>query len=101
MSRNTAPTLLPYYAYDQTADLWRFKGKPTPKSLNELLFLQTEAQQPQTEQTTDRTEDKHTYLKQAKVIVRDCLAGKYTRQTQPFNKEFNDIKRFVLAEDLV
>ncbi|MGB0784108.1 MAG: aminotransferase class V-fold PLP-dependent enzyme, partial [Marinomonas sp.] len=95
-------TLLPYYAYDQTADLWRFQGQTnTPKSLNELLFLQTEAQQPQTEQTTDRTEDKHTYLKQAKVIVRDCLAGKYTRQTQPFSKEFNDIKRFVLAEDLV
>lgn len=95
-------TLLPYYAYDQTSDLWRFQGQSnTPKSLNELLFSQTETQQPQTEQTTDRTEDKNTYLKQAEEIIKDCLAGKYTSQPQPFNKEFNDIKRFVLAEDFV
>lgn len=95
-------TLLPYYAYDQTSDLWRFQGQSnTPKSLNELLFSQTETQQPQTEQTIDRTEDKNTYLKQAEEIIKDCLAGKYTSQPQPFNKEFNDIKRFVLAEDFV
>lgn len=95
-------TLLPYYAYDKTSDLWRFQGQSnTPKSLNELLFSQTKTQQPQTEQKTDRTEDKNTYLKQAEEIIKDCMAGKYTEQPQPFNKEFSDIKRFVLAEDFV
>ncbi|WP_409419219.1 aminotransferase class V-fold PLP-dependent enzyme [Marinomonas sp. RS-M-Aa-14] len=90
--------LLPYYAYDQTADLWRFQGQSnTPKSLADLLW-----QQPSTaEHNASSTEDRRTYLTQAEAIVRSCLAGKYTPQPQPFNKEFNDIKRFVLAEDIV
>ncbi|NLQ16877.1 aminotransferase class V-fold PLP-dependent enzyme [Marinomonas sp. M1K-6] len=94
--------ILPYYAYDQTSDLWRFQGKSTtPKSLNELLFSQTKVQQPTAEHSPNTTEDRSTYLAQAEEIVQSCLAGKYTPQSQPFNKEFNDIKRFVLAEDLV
>jgi selenocysteine lyase/cysteine desulfurase len=90
-------TLLPYYAYDQGSDLWRFQGKSsTPKSLNDLLW-----QPLKVEQKTSQTEDKNTYLAHAEEIVKDCLTGKYDLQTQAFNKEFNDIKRFVLAEDLV
>ena len=95
-------TLLPYYAYDQTSDLWRFQGQSnTPKSLNELLFSQTKVQQPTAEHSTSSTEDRDTYLTKAKEIVKDCMAGKYTAQPQPFDKEFSDIKRFVLAEDFV
>lgn len=90
-------TLLPYYAYDQGSDLWRFQGKSsTPKSLNDLLW-----QPLKVEQKTSQTEDKNTYLSHAEEIVKDCLTGKYDLQTQAFNKEFNDIKRFVLAEDFV
>jgi hypothetical protein len=90
-------TLLPYYAYDQGSDLWRFQGKSsTPKSLNDLLW-----QLPKVEQKTSQPEDKSVYLTQAEDIVKQCLEGLYTPQEQPFNKEFNDIKRFVLAEDLV
>jgi selenocysteine lyase/cysteine desulfurase len=90
-------TLLPYYAYEQSSDLWRFQGQSnTPKSLADLLW-----QQPTAEHTPSTTEDRSTYLAQAEEIVQSCLAGKYTPQSQPFNKEFNDIKRFVLAEDLV
>ena len=95
-------TLLPYYAYDQGTDLWRFQGKSTKaKSLNELLLLQTKVQQPKAEPKPSETEDRNAYMANAEQIVKDCLAGKYTPQSQPFNKEFNDIKRFVLAEDLV
>jgi selenocysteine lyase/cysteine desulfurase len=90
-------TLLPYYAYNQGSDLWRFQGKSsTPKSLNDLLW-----QPLKVEQKTSQTEDKNTYLSHAEEIVKDCLTGKYDLQTQAFNKEFNDIKRFVLAEDFV
>jgi selenocysteine lyase/cysteine desulfurase len=90
-------TLLPYYAYDHSSDLWRFQGKSsTPKSLHDLLW-----QPPKVEQKTSQTEDKNTYLAHAEEIVKDCLTGKYDLQAQAFNKEFNDIKRFVLAEDLV
>jgi selenocysteine lyase/cysteine desulfurase len=90
-------TLLPYYAYDQGSDLWRFQGKSsTPKSLNDLLW-----QPPKVELKTSQPEDKSVYLTQAEDIVKQCLEGLYTPQEQPFNKEFNDIKRFVLAEDLV
>ena len=90
-------TLLPYYAYDQGSDLWRFQGKSsTPKSLNDLLW-----QPPKVEQKTSQSEDKSVYLTQAEDIVKQCLEGLYTPQEQPFNKEFNDIKRFFLAEDLV
>ena len=77
------------------------KHGTTPKSLAELLFSQTKVQQPTTEHTPSTKEDRRTYLAQAEEIVQSCLAGKYTPQLQPFNKEFNDIKRFVLAEDLV
>ncbi|PJE54857.1 aminotransferase class V-fold PLP-dependent enzyme [Marinomonas sp. BSi20584] len=95
-------TLLPYYAYDQGTDLWRFQGESTKaKSLNELLLLQPKVQHPKAEPKPSQTEDRNTYLTRAEEIVKDCLAGKYTPQSQPFNKEFNDIKRFVLAEDLV
>ncbi|WP_111638233.1 aminotransferase class V-fold PLP-dependent enzyme [Marinomonas shanghaiensis] len=90
-------TLLPYYAYDQGADLWRFQGtSTTPKSLNDLLWQPLKIA-PQ----TSLAGDKNNYLAQAEDIVKNCLAGKYKRQAQPFNKEYNDIKRFVLAEDLV
>ena len=87
--------LLPYYAYDQKSDLWRFQGQSvTPKSLNDLLWAApSKAAKP-------KPEDKMAYLIAAEAIVNDCLAGKYQPQKQPFNTEFNDIKRFVLATDL-
>ena len=89
--------LLPYYAYDQTADLWRFQGQSnTPKSLADLLW-----QASTVEHNASSTEDRRTYITQAEAIVQSCLSGKYSPQPQPFNKEFNDIKRFVLAEDIV
>ncbi|NVK72347.1 MAG: aminotransferase class V-fold PLP-dependent enzyme [Oceanospirillaceae bacterium] len=89
-------TLLPYYAYDQKSDLWRFQGQSvTPKSLNDLLWTA-----PIKETKLSPVEGKMAYLIAAEATVKDCLAGKYQPQTQPFNTEFSDIKRFVLATDL-
>ncbi len=85
--------LLPYYAYDQKTDLWRFQGeKSVPKSLADLLW------QPLTTQLSVAT-DKQEYFEQALTVVNDCKAGYYAIQPQPFNDEFTDIKRFVLAQD--
>jgi hypothetical protein len=90
-------TILPYYAYDQASDLWRFQGKSTtPMSLNSLLWRSSN-----TEYTQKQTDKKSTYLSQADTIITHCKTGKYTPQAQPFNREFDDIKHFVLAEDIV
>lgn len=90
-------TILPYYAYDQASDLWRFQGKSTtPMSLNSLLWRSSN-----TEYTQKQTDKESTYLSQADTIITHCKTGKYTPQTQPFNREFDDIKHFVLAEDIV
>ncbi|MFD1381985.1 aminotransferase class V-fold PLP-dependent enzyme [Rhodanobacter aciditrophus] len=85
--------LLPYYAYDQKTDLWRFQGeKSVPKSLADLLW------QPLTTRLNVVT-DKQEYFDQALTVLSDCKAGHYAKQPQPFNEEFTDIKRFVLAQD--
>lgn len=90
-------TILPFYAYDQTSDLWQFQGKSTtPMSLSSLLWRPST-----TEYAQKQTDDKNTYLSQANTIIMHCKTGKYTPQTQPFNKAFDDIKYFVLAEDIV
>ena len=90
-------TLLPYYAYDQNTDLWRFQGRDsTPVALSSLLW-----KAPNTDETASFTEKKEDYFAQAMNAVEDCRAGKYNRQEQPFNNKFSDIKRFVLAQDYV
>ena len=84
--------LLPYYAYDQSTDLWRFQGeKTTPKSLSELFSSP--------EENKTNIEGKNHYIAHALEIVKACKAGKYQPQTQPFNSDFDDLKTFVLAQD--
>ncbi len=88
-------TLLPYYAYNQTTDLWCFQGTySTPMSLSSLLW-----KTPDTEKEVSLLEQKEDYFTQALDIVKSCKAGKYCLQKQPFNDEFRDIKTFVLAQD--
>lgn len=88
-----ALAILPYYAYDQSADLWRFQGESIKaKALEELLWSQSSAPMP--------NDNKTLYLYKALKIVQDCKDGKYLQQEQPFNMLFNDIRDFVLVRDL-
>ncbi|MBR7889812.1 aminotransferase class V-fold PLP-dependent enzyme [Marinomonas sp. A79] len=89
-------TLLPFYAYEQSTDLWRFQGQSVqPKPLDTLLFRSAD-----TEFTQQKIVAKSTYLEQASELVKRCLAGEFIDQNQPFNDAFSDIKHFVLAQDL-
>lgn len=97
-------TILPYYAYDQGADLWHFQGKTTvPKALSDLLWQSLK--QPENtlnNQAENKKEsDKSLYLKEALDIVQQCKSGQFSIQEQPFNTSFSDLKRFVLAQDLL
>ncbi|SBS35740.1 putative cysteine desulfurase [Marinomonas spartinae] len=101
-------TLLPYYAYLPESDLWRFQGKEatTTKPLNTLLSstLSTVPQEssPQTS-TINKKQDwmnRSSYFAAALDIVSDCQSGHYVRQKQAFNKQYKDIKTFVLVDDL-
>ncbi|RDL44400.1 aminotransferase [Marinomonas piezotolerans] len=88
--------LLPFYAYDNQNDLWRFQGhSQAPKALDNLLWQANSAPLPQV-----HSQERNQYLKQAQSIVSDCKNGRYAVQPQPFNTMFSDIKRFVLASDL-
>lgn len=89
-------TLLPFYAYDQSTDLWRFQAKSTqPIALNTLLFGSAA-----TGLNSQKPVDKSTYLDQANALVMRCLEGEFIKQDQPFNNAFADIKHFVLAQDI-
>ncbi|TYL48394.1 aminotransferase class V-fold PLP-dependent enzyme [Marinomonas sp. IMCC 4694] len=90
-------TLLPFYAYDQSTDLWRFQAKSTqPIALNTLLFGSVVAGL-----HSPKPVDKSIYFDQANTLVKRCLEGKFIRQDQPFDNAFADIKHFVLAQDIV
>lgn len=96
-------TILPYYAYDQSADLWHFQGKTSsPKALSDLLWQPL----PHSHNTLNqRAENKkadlrRTYLEEALTIVQQCRTGQFSIQEQPFNESFNDLKHFVLVQDL-
>jgi len=89
-------TILPYYAYDQISDLWRFQGESSiPTALNALLWQNTA-----TNQNPCDLDDKSTYFAKAEAVVKGCLAGQFTPQAQPFNREFDDIKHFILCQDV-
>ncbi|ETX11294.1 aminotransferase [Marinomonas ushuaiensis DSM 15871] len=105
--------LLPFYAYDQSTDLWRFQGNsPTPMSLTNLLWKSLDEKNSNKSDNLDnnnlensdlesqRLDSKNAYLAEALKIVHRCQEGQYTIQKQPFNTEFNDLKRFVLVQDL-
>lgn len=95
-------TLLPFYAYDQSTDLWRFQGSNTvPMTLSDLLWKSLEDDEKVESLGSKSLENKSVYLTQALDIVRHCQEGQYTIQKQPFNTEFNDLKRFVLVQDLL
>ncbi|MBJ7537426.1 aminotransferase class V-fold PLP-dependent enzyme [Marinomonas transparens] len=88
-------TILPYYAYDQTADLWRFQGKSTtPMLLSDAFKFQ-----PIAESVQSIAEARNTYLLIAHDIVQGCHSGHYKKQPQPFDHSFNDIKCFVLSQE--
>ncbi|MEP3351181.1 MAG: aminotransferase class V-fold PLP-dependent enzyme [Marinomonas sp.] len=97
-------TILPYYAYDQGADLWHFQGKTTlPRALSDLLWQSLkQSDPPLNNQAENKKEsDKSLYLKEALDIVQQCKSGQFSIQEQPFNASFIDLKRFVLAKDLL
>lgn len=94
-----ALTILPFYAYDQNADLWHFQGKSSVSmSLCDLLWRPFEEKNNVKNNSLD---SKNTYLAQALKVVHDCQEGQYNIQKQPFNMAFNDLKRFVLVQDLL
>lgn len=97
-------TILPYYAYDQGADLWHFQGKTTaPKALSDLLWQSLkQSENTLNNQAENKKEsDKSLYLKEALDIVQQCKSGQFSIQEQPFNTNFNDLKCFVLVQDLL
>lgn len=90
-------TLLPYYAYDQNTDLWRFQAQSIPSnSLSNLLFGSS-----QSSANNPPLVAKSTYLKYADELINRCHKGEFIKQTQPFNEAFRDIKHFVLVQDMV
>ncbi len=104
-------TILPYYAYDQNLDVWRFQNRATtPLSLDSIMKIQPAQgvrvqnvlpQDQDIDQDIDiDIEEQENYFHQAKSIVKKCLDGEYELQQQPFNATYNDIKDFVLVQDL-
>jgi len=93
--------ILPFYAYDQSTDLWRFQGSSsTPMLLTDLLRKSLDEDGKAQGLNNNNIESRNTYLTQAIDIIRCCQEGQYAIQKQPFNIEFNDLKRFVLVQDL-
>lgn len=86
--------LLPYYAYDRDKDLWHFQGQSSVSiPLNSILV----SEQPFPFSSHLKKAD---YIAIAFGIAKACRRGEYQRQKQPFNEAYNDIRDFVLAQDL-
>lgn len=95
-------TLLPFYAYDNTKDLWRFQNQSQHTlSLNGLF--QAPSGQGKTLTNTEHTEFQR-YLKEAEQLVATCQNTQnpqYSWQQQEFNDDFAVLRDFVLVQDLV
>ncbi|MEO9273331.1 aminotransferase class V-fold PLP-dependent enzyme [Marinomonas sp. 5E14-1] len=97
-------TILPYYAYDQGADLWHFQGETTyPKALSDLLCqsLKQSENTLHNQAENKKESNRSLYFKEALKTVQQCKSGHFSIQEQPFNTSFSDLKRFVLAQDLL
>lgn len=89
--------LLPYYAYDSKADLWHFQGQShQPLALVELFNLPKAV-------TSEKplAPAKDAYFALAEDVVNACRNGQYALQKQAFQMQFNDIRDFVLAQDIL
>ncbi|BFM51235.1 aminotransferase class V-fold PLP-dependent enzyme [Marinomonas sp. THO17] len=99
-------TFLPFYAYDQQKDLWRFQGqKEHAMSLEDLLKWDTLESTAKTEAITQPSihDCYEAYLKQADNLAKVLQNPQQTDhvwQAQPFNQAFDSLRDFVLAEDL-
>ena len=89
-------TLLPYYAYDQTTDLWNFQKNTIPcLTLENIANFKTD----QKDKTPERLLN-NTYFEDAKKIIKNCHNKVYDIQSQPFQTQYNDIRDFVLVQDI-
>ena len=89
-------TLLPYYAYDQTTDLWNFQKNTIPRlTLENIANFKTN----QKDKTPERLLN-NTYFEDAKKIIKNCHNKVYDIQSQPFQTQYNDIRDFVLVQDI-
>ena len=90
-------TLLPFYAYDNANDLWRFQNKSV-KCLNledlfDLSWTHKKAE-------ASKPVNKEDYFLAAKKVIDHCQNLTYKPQLQAFQEEYNDIRDFVLVQDL-
>ncbi|REG81313.1 aminotransferase class V-fold PLP-dependent enzyme [Marinomonas pollencensis] len=89
-------TLLPFYAYDNNNDLWHFQNKaiasPNLKDLFDLL--------PSHEAPLPPPAAKEDYFFAAKKVLEECLNLTYSPQKQAFQEQYNDIRDFVLVQDI-
>ncbi|GAA0837475.1 aminotransferase class V-fold PLP-dependent enzyme [Marinomonas arenicola] len=89
--------ILPYYAYDQDGDLWRFQGKVADcLSLNSLFDLPHNTNTPKAAKEMNKTR----YFDEAKKVIQDCQNHVYDIQKHTFNPAYNDIRDFVLVQDI-
>ncbi|MEL0637720.1 aminotransferase class V-fold PLP-dependent enzyme [Marinomonas sp. TI.3.20] len=93
-------TILPYYAYDQATDLWRFQGQETAcLALNNLFDCPTIPTEKNI--SSKASTFKKAYFEEAQNIMTNCQNNVYIKQNQPFNTRYNDIRDFVLVEDIL
>ncbi|MEL0614603.1 aminotransferase class V-fold PLP-dependent enzyme [Marinomonas arenicola] len=89
--------ILPYYAYDQGCDLWRFQGNVANcLSLSSLFDLPHNTNTPK----AAKERNKARYFDEAKKVIQDCQNSVYDIQKHTFNPAYNDIRDFVLVQDI-
>ncbi|WP_394182390.1 aminotransferase class V-fold PLP-dependent enzyme [Marinomonas posidonica] len=99
-------TFLPFYAYDQKKDLWRFQAqKGRAMSLDDLIQWDTLDATNKTETKTQQSphDSYKAYLQQADSlakVLQNPQQTDYAWQSQPFNPRFDSLRDFVLAKDL-
>ena len=92
-------TLLPYYQYDEQADLWLFQGKRPPASTLEGIFNAPNI-------STDKlsASQKSTlwqqYLAEAEALVTGTALAEYHHCQQNFDPKMDKFRQFVLQQDL-
>ncbi|KZN14102.1 aminotransferase [Marinomonas sp. TW1] len=99
-------TFLPFYAYDQHKDLWRFQNqRHAPMGLDDLFQLDNANTEQSTQKETPQSQGEayESYLAQAKQLaktLKNPSQSDYTWQAQPFNPAYESLRDFVLVTDL-
>lgn len=92
-------SILPYYEYETASDLWLFQGQtPTTKRLQDLCWDSLDALE--ANHKDDNKALWQSYLAQAHDIVKAMEHSDYRVCQQAFNPDFNQLRDFVLVQDI-